>query len=96
MKAEEEIAQVAGTLAGADNARSRQVWLGLVEKKKLDFSKHLVTASPDRRWNIDLTALLGCWEKYCTPYPLQHNQAHRRQKSSGRAYRLRSVDDSSY
>lgn len=57
MKAEEEIAQVAGTLAGADNARSRQIWLGLVEKKKLDLSMHLITSNPDRRWNLDLIRL---------------------------------------
>lgn len=69
MKAEEEIAKVAGTLARADNARSPQVWLGLVEKKKLDLGMHLITSSPDRRWNLDLIRLYSDVMKN-TPLPI--------------------------
>jgi hypothetical protein len=41
MKAKEEIAQIAGTLARADNPWSREIRMRLVKEEQLDLSMHL-------------------------------------------------------
>jgi hypothetical protein len=43
MKSDEEIAQVTGTLAGTYHPRPCNLWMGFVEKQKLDFGMHFNT-----------------------------------------------------
>jgi hypothetical protein len=48
MKSNEEIAQIAGTLARADNPWSWEVRMRFVEEEQLDLRVHLIASVPDR------------------------------------------------
>jgi hypothetical protein len=57
MKAEEEVAQVAGTLARANNSWSREIWVSLVEEEQLNLGVHFIAIVFDTRWHVDYIRL---------------------------------------
>jgi hypothetical protein len=57
IKAKEEIVQIVGTLARADNPWSREIRVSLVKEEQLDLSIHLIASISDRHRHIDFIRL---------------------------------------